>query len=132
MLEDRIHGDNSDGDMDFEEDADSSQASVIDILVDAYPLGAALPDLQGNLPLNLSIASGKRWHQGVQGILDGHPDALNRPFGAENLVPFLQAAVVQRPDVGTIFELLRRDPVLLRNWALDFSTNRADVGTPMT
>lgn len=119
MLEDRIHGDDTDDETAYEEDADNSQPSVIDILVDAHPGAAGIPDLKGNLALTLSIASGKRWHQGVQAILAGYPDALNRDDGSSRFVPFLQASVVQRPDTGTIFELLRRDPALLRNRAQD-------------
>jgi Ankyrin repeats (3 copies) len=119
MLEDRIHGDDKDEEMAYEEDADTSQPSVIEILMDALPGAAAICDLKGNLALNLAIASGKRWHQGVQAILAGYPDALNREDSSNGFIPFLQASVIQRPDTGTIFELLRRDPALLRNWTLD-------------
>ena len=117
MLEDRIHGDDETyEEMAYEEDADTSQPSVIDILMEAAPAAAGIPDPRGRLALHLAIRSGKRWHQGVCAILNGRPDALSHEDVANGLVPFLQASVVPRPDCGTIFELLRRDPALLLHW----------------
>lgn len=121
MLEDRIHGDSETyEEMAYEEDVDTSQPSVIDILMEAAPAASTMPDPCGRLPLHLAICTGKRWHQGVRAILDANPDALLQQDASTGLIPFLQAAIVPRPDCGTIFELLRRDPALLLHW----TTNR--------
>ncbi len=114
MLEDRIHGDGDTyEEMAYEEDVDNSQPSVIDIIMEAAPAAATMPDPSGRLALHLAISAGKRWHQGVRAILDGYPEALTQEDSANGLVPFWQASVVLRPDCGTIFELLRRDPALI-------------------
>lgn len=118
MLEDRIHGDDTYDEMAYEEDVDTSQPSVIDILMSAEASAARIPDPEGRLPLQLAINRGKRWHQGVRALLDGFPEALSFEDSKSNrLVPFLQASTVRRPDLGTIFELLRRDPALLTQHA---------------
>jgi ankyrin repeat protein len=114
LLEDRIHGDDTYNETTHEEDHDCSQPSVIDILIDAGANGACIPDAKGKLPLHLAIASGKRWGEGVKAILEAYPDALSHPDVETGLLPFMQAASVERPDCGTILELLRKDPSLVK------------------
>lgn len=125
MLEDRIHGDDTDDEAAYEEDLDTSQPSVIDILTEAAPSAASMVDPSGRLALHLAIDTGKRWHQGVKAILDAYPDALSHEDFVDGLIPFLQASTAQRPDTGTIFELLRRDPALLMHWASTRIRSRA-------
>jgi ankyrin repeat protein len=116
MLEDRIHGDDNIHNETLNEDEqDSSQASVIDILVQADDLSACIADSQGRLPLHLAIASSKRWSEGVKAILEAYPDALSHKDVTTHLLPFLQAAVGPRADTGTILELLRKDPSVVRD-----------------
>ena len=114
LLEDRIHGDDTYNEATNEEDPDCSQPSVIDILVDAGPNGACIPDTHGRLPLHLAIESGKRWSEGVKAILEAYPDALSQVDVKTSLLPFMQAASVEQPDCGTIFDLLRKDPSLVK------------------
>lgn len=113
MLEDRIHGDDTDSEVPNEEDTEQSQASVLDLIVQACPAAAGIPDMNGTLPLHVSLTSGKRWNEGVRALLDANPDALSQCDKNTRLLPFMLAAATQRPDVGTIYELLRRDPSML-------------------
>jgi hypothetical protein len=116
MLEDRIHGDdNIYNETQNDDEQDSSKASVIEILVQADGFSACITDSQGRLPLHLAIASGKRWSEGVKAILEAYPDALSHKDVQTNLHPFLQAAVGPRADTGTILELLRKDPSVVRD-----------------
>jgi ankyrin repeat protein len=117
MLEDRIHGDDNNihNETQNDDEQDSSQPSVIDILVQADTFSACIPDSQGRLPLHLAIASSKRWSEGVKAIIEAYPDALSRKDVPTNLHPFLQAAVGPRADPGTILELLRKDPSIVRD-----------------
>lgn len=115
LFEDRVHGDSDRNNSDNPNDSsqDSSQPSVIDILLEARQEAASIRDTRGQLPLHLAINSGKRWDDGVKSILSAYPEALSAPDRRTNLIPFLQAASVETPDCGTIFELLRTDPSLL-------------------
>ena len=115
LLEDRIHGDDTYSETLHEEDQDSSQPSVIDILIQAGADAACIPDSLGRLPLHLAIGSGKRWGEGVKAILEAYPEALSHVDVVTGLHPFLQAAAGDRSDCGTIFELLRKDPSLIRD-----------------
>jgi Ankyrin repeats (3 copies) len=129
LLEDQIHGDEDDlTDRDSShEDGDDpdEEPSVIEILVRADPGAAAIPSVPGGrLPLHVAIASGKPWSQGIQTILNAHPEALGRIDPDTGLYPFLQSAVTERPDCGTILNLLRKDPTLV------ILTTRGCVGSP--
>lgn len=117
MLEDRVYGDSdndSDDEMEDGERADSGQPSVLDILVAACPRAAQIPSsmgpCQGRLALHLAIATGKPWMEGIKTILNAYPGAISRVDPKTKLYPFLQAAVADHPDCGTILELLRKDP----------------------
>lgn len=115
MLEDRIHGDDTFNDTENDDGPDSSsQPSVIDILLEAKPEAASIPDNQGRLPLHLAISSGKTWSQGVKAILKANPDTLTSPDPTTGLQPFLQAASSSNPDLGTILELLKKDPSMAK------------------
>jgi len=110
MLEDRVHGDDTNNDMASVEESNSTEPSVIDILIRASTKPASIADSHGRLPLHLAIQTGKRWNEGIRAILEAHPDALGQKDITTGLVPFMQAAAVESPDGGTILELLRRDP----------------------
>ena len=115
LLEDRIHGDTANADESNQEDDDiaSGQASVIDILLNASPLAACIPDPEGRMPLNLALESGKRWNQGIKAIISCYPDALSIPDCKTGLVSFQLAASCAKPDLATLFETIRANPSLL-------------------
>jgi hypothetical protein len=119
MLEDRVYGDSdtdSDHDMDVGERADSSQPSVLDILVNADPKAARIASRlgpnRGRLPLHIAVATGKPWNEGIKSLLAAFPEAISRVDPLTRLYPFLQAAVSERPECSVILELLRKDPSL--------------------
>lgn len=118
LLEDQIHGDGDElnGCESFNRDDNDCdmEPSVIDILVEANPYAASIPSgSKRQFPLHVAIASGKRWNEGVQSILHVYPEALGKIDPDTGLYPFLQSAVIERPDCGTILELLRKDPSLV-------------------
>ena len=115
LLEDRIHGDTTDDDEGNQEDNDvaSGQASVIDILLNASSFAACIPDPGGRLPLHLALESGKRWNQGIKGIISCYPDALSIPDCKTGLTPFQLAASCAKPDLTTLFETMRANPSLV-------------------
>jgi hypothetical protein len=99
MLEDRFYGDgetDSDHDMEMGERADSSQPSVLDILVNANPnaarISSRLGPNRGRLPLHIALATGKTWNEGIKSILAAYPEAISRVDPLTGLYPFLQAA----------------------------------------
>mmetsp|Transcript_31069 Transcript_31069/g.47585 ORF Transcript_31069/g.47585 Transcript_31069/m.47585 type:complete len:566 (-) Transcript_31069:104-1801(-) len=120
QLEDRIHGDdntndNEEGNEDYQDGAGALQPSVIQILLGASSLAASVPDPSGRLPLHLAIASNKRWNEGVKDILNAYPDALMLTDKHTMLLPFMLAAATDKPDLSTIFELLKSNPVLVQD-----------------
>ena len=119
MLEDRVYGDGENGndDMNDDERTDSTQPSVLDILVTASPRAACIASTnegpwKGRLPLHLAIATGKPWSEGIKSVLTAYPDAISIIDPQTGLFPFLQAATSDQPDCGTILELLKKDPSL--------------------
>lgn len=115
LLEDRIHGDdNIDAASHDEEFAEESQTSVIDILVQTVTINTAcMPSPSGRIPLNWALATGKKWHEGVKALVQAYPDGLSMADTETGLFPFMLAAVGNKSDCSTIFELLRHDPTLV-------------------
>jgi len=119
MLEDRVYGDGENDvgeNMNDDERGDSSQPSVLDILINADPHAASIVGSRGphrgRLPLHLAIETCKPWNEGIKSILAAYPDAISRVDPRTGLYPFLQAAANDRSDCGTILELLKKDPSL--------------------
>ena len=115
LLEDQIHGDGRYNDNNDEDENDSGQPSVIEILLEANPNASCIPDSEGRLPLHCALASGKRWNEGIKAITEAYADALSIPDVRNGLLPFLQAAVGERADCSTILDLLRKDPSMVRH-----------------
>lgn len=120
LLEDRIHGDVSDEDVNNQEDDDNNnnnatqQASVIEILLEASAESACVTNPEGQLPLHLALESGKRWNQGVKHLIASYPDALNVVDYKSGLAPFMLAAEGAKADLSTIFEVIRTNPSQLK------------------
>ncbi|KAL9186144.1 hypothetical protein ACHAXT_005382 [Thalassiosira profunda] len=91
------------------------EPSVLNILLDGEPAAARERDAHGQLPLHVAIMRGKTLDEGVQALVDAHPDALTQPDSQTNLYPFMLAASVGRGrgHVGTIYALLRDAPDLV-------------------
>lgn len=91
------------------------EPSVIDILLGGAPAAASERDRHGQLPLHVAIMRGKTLDEGVQALVEAHPDALTSPDKQTNLYPFMLAASVGRGrgDCATIYALLRAAPELV-------------------
>lgn len=79
------------------------------------PRQAYVPDSNGNLPLHLSLRSGKTWCTGVRELIQIAPSTLDVKDKATSLYPFMLAAtgeseIPTSQKLTTIYELLRRDP----------------------
>lgn len=123
-LEDIIHGDNVAGDS-IDDTSNDSQPSVIELLLQSCQMestsAACLTDGCGRLPLHVALLSGKRWNQGVMPLVESFPDALGSPVKGNDsttckgLYPFMIAAVGDRGDLTSSYELLRHSPTVMAN-----------------
>lgn len=119
---------------------------IITKLLQMYPAGAKCQGKNGALPLNLALASGKKWHEGVETLLRAAPQALyTRDLYFGGMYPIMIAAgmacdyccyrisheeekessVQQKEkvtattaDLETIYHLILEDPVFVSNLAL--------------
>jgi hypothetical protein len=116
LLEDRIHGDENFDALSNDEDlVEESQASaVIDILVQTTTTSTAcIPSPCGRIPLNWALMTGKKWGEGIRALVQAYPDGLSMADTETGLYPFMLAAVGDKADCSTIFDLLRHDPSLV-------------------
>jgi len=79
------------------------------------PRQAYVPDSNGNLPLHLSLRSGKTWCTGVRELIQTAPSTLDVKDKTTSLYPFMLAAtgepvISTGQKLTTIYELLRRNP----------------------
>lgn len=93
-----------------------NEPSVIDILLDAAPEAAKIRDPTGRLPLHSAIGHGKAYDQGVQGLIEAYPQALEVPDTETQLYPFMLAGTAgkSKKNCSTIFELMRMSPDLVK------------------
>lgn len=142
-IEDQIHGDEIYNDIelgdhdegrDHQENAHTPasnsvvhEPSVVDILLGVCPKAAKIRDGKGRLPLNVALESGKTWPNGVRGIVKAHPEAAILVDPATNLYPFVTAAC--NYDTSTSYELLRRDPELIRLGINKSAADRSEENT---
>lgn len=108
--------DNYDDECQNNDDDDTDEIdcpSVIDVLIEANPRPSRTPDAAGRLPLNLALAFGKSWKEGVRAILGAYPEALSLPDSQTGLYSFMLAAE-KGASLCTIFELIKANPELVR------------------
>jgi hypothetical protein len=93
-----------------------NEPSVIDMLLSAAPTAAKIHDPSGRLPLHSAIGSGKGYYQGVHGLIEAYPAAMEIPDPVTNLYPFMLAATCGEgiKNVSTIFELMKLSPELIK------------------
>jgi ankyrin repeat protein len=79
--------------------------ALIELLLQGFPRAAQSRDRQGQFPLSLALASGKRWDAGVELLLRAAPDSIFHHDEQTRLVPALSAAsaVAEENDGGTDF-----------------------------
>jgi len=64
----------------------------------------------GELPLDVALQHGLKWQDGADLLLRAAPRAIKTRNMFTRLYPFMSAAIGERSDLGTIFELLREHP----------------------
>ncbi len=67
----------------------------------------------GRLPIHLAISHGRKWDDGIQEIVYAGPNNLDCVDPDCSLVPFLQAASLECPDLSTIYSILRENPAVI-------------------
>ena len=68
---------------------------------------------QRRLPLHLAVANGLSWCKGLRCIYRAHTRAVAEVDNITGLYPSILAATAKRPDLSSIFELLRRNPFIV-------------------
>lgn len=86
----------------------------LSIVLTAYPDGAFVADADGRLPLEIAIASGKKWEEGVELIFLANPAAVRHQDPSTHLYPFMQGATPVDACLTTIYSLLRANPEYAR------------------
>ena len=103
--------------------------SVVELLVEAEPSAAAMPDSRGQLPLHLLLALHGAVEAvscaSIRAVVDAFPDALHSPDPVTHLVPALQYATTLSAATGTdkeqeleatdlLYNLVLSDPSCVR------------------
>jgi hypothetical protein len=68
---------------------------------------------QKRLHLHLAVANGLPWRSGLRTIYKANFKAVAEADNVTGLYPSILAATTERPDLSSIFELLRRNPLIL-------------------
>eukprot|EP00980_Cylindrotheca_fusiformis_P027502 scaffold20791_cov137-Cylindrotheca_fusiformis.AAC.1 len=94
------------------------EREFISLLLDAYPNAATkkLPLNGGRHPLHIALTNRHTWTGGVRELLQAAPEVLFIPDPVTKLFPFQLASIRVRDtevDLGTIYNLLRRQPDVL-------------------
>jgi hypothetical protein len=91
--------------------------SVMNILLTANRKAAAIPNIQGRLPLAIALENGKTFDE-VLPLIQAFPSSLVIKDPTTDLYPFMTAAAVIPPKrhpslLNTVFDLLRLQPDLV-------------------
>jgi ankyrin repeat protein len=102
--------------------ADDKTDDLLDEILNAYPPAACVRNNNGAMPLDLAIASGRRWETGIEKLLQVNPEALlestvsNIP---DNLYPLVFFTLLQHDATSLVFGMLTAKPGLVRSMQLD-------------
>ena len=86
--------------------------NLLESIIASHPSAASVADANGLLPLELAIASGKMWNDGVELIFLANPSAASHCDPATGLCTFMQAATSPNPCLTTIYSILLESPEL--------------------
>jgi len=90
---------------------------LLELLLKKQPSAASIADHQGRLPLHLALAQEcsyyLSWDEGIKSIFASEPRAVSARDPLTKLYPFMMAAVNDRGNPTTTFELLRSDPAVI-------------------
>jgi ankyrin repeat protein len=101
--------------------ADDTDDLLVGIL-NAYQSAACVQNNNGDMPLDLAIASGRRWETGIGKLLQVNPEALMESTVSnipDNLHPLVFATLLQHDATSLVFGLLTSKPGLVRCHAFD-------------
>jgi hypothetical protein len=91
-------------------------------ILNAYPPAACVRNNHGAIPLDLAIASGRRWETGIEKLLQVNPEALwestvsNIP---DSIYPLIFFTLLQHDATSLVFGMLTAKPGLVRSEQLD-------------
>ena len=83
--------------------------------LDRFGKQAGQHDFRRKLCLHYAIKGGFTWNDGVKAIYDFAPKALITRDEETHFYPFMISAIVEFPDLETIFTLLKQSPSVVRN-----------------
>ena len=98
--------------------------AILGGFLDAKKESTVISNKKGELPLNVALQNGLTWEAGVDLMLNAAPRAIKTRNVATRLYPFMSAAIGEKSDLGTIFELLREHPKMSAGLAQSRSTKR--------
>mmetsp|Transcript_29280 Transcript_29280/g.45509 ORF Transcript_29280/g.45509 Transcript_29280/m.45509 type:complete len:561 (+) Transcript_29280:258-1940(+) len=84
--------------------------SVLTGFLDVKKESILISNRNGELPLDVALQHGLKWQDGTDLLLRAAPRAIKTRNVFTRLYPFMSAAIGERSDLGTIFELLREHP----------------------
>ena len=101
-----------DDDDDDDDEAGESSLHLLRKILRQHPGAASVRNHAGWLPIDLSIASGRRWETGIALLLDAYPLAgLDRRFTLPEHYPLLFDELLNRKNrPSTVFALLKNNP----------------------
>lgn len=88
-------------------------------ILNAYPPAACARNNIGAMPLDLAIASGRRWETGIGKLLQVNPEALVESAVShipDNLYPLAFAILLQHDAASLVFGMLTAKPGLVRSY----------------
>ena len=101
-----------DDDDDDDDEAGESSLHLLRKILRQHPGAASVRNHAGWLPIDLAIASGRRWETGIELLLDAYPLAgLDRRFTLPEHYPLLFDELLNRKNrPSTVFALLKNNP----------------------
>jgi ankyrin repeat protein len=102
--------------------ADDTEDDLLGEILNAYPPAACVRNNRGALPLDLAIASGRRWKTGIEKLLQVNPEALMESTVSvisDSLYPLIVATLLQHDATSLVFGMLTAKPGLIRLVPLD-------------
>jgi len=84
--------------------------TMLEMILDKYPMGCKVANRNGRLPLFLAIESGRNWDEGLSIIWKYYPEAAAIRDKATKMYPVMLAAVSDKLTLDTVYELIRCHP----------------------
>jgi hypothetical protein len=102
-------------DSDDGDDDDDGGMLLLDELVSLYPPAAAKWNHQRQIPLDVAIASGRRWRTGIRQLLEAHPAGIESRGIPLRVYPLIFEKLIQEKQFHMVFGILQGKPELYNN-----------------